>query len=353
MDQNVRRRHSSRRRRQRRPALPNLGGGDDAIVDDEADESATVATHTNNNVGIDDTSVREQLGEGLLNDDARMTAGAQAVEAATAAAAAAAAAAAVSSWLSGRTRRCGKFIGITTFFNPGRHQNGVDNFRKFRQGVAAQGLQLLCVELVFGKQTPFQLKGPNDADAGGGGEAGDDKDDEGEDGKAAKLLDEEDGADGGAEPNADDAGGAAPPPSASPPLPPDCDILIHKRTLSENTLWQKERLLNIALENLPPTVDKVMWLDSDLIFLNDDWVPETAELLDRYPVVQPFAWMTYLQSGQERESAIEELPTLPLGQGVGDIYHSAGLGLQSFPDMCFRSNFCSDTRASRGRRGAT
>ena len=320
--------------------LPNLGGGDDAIVDDEADESATVATHTNNNVGIDDTSVREQLGEGLLNDDARMTAGAQGGgggDGGDGGGGGGGSSVKLAEWKD--SALYGKFIGITTFFNPGRHQNKVDNFRKFRQGVAAQGLQLLCVELVFGKQTPFQLKGPNDADAGGGGEAGDDKDDEGEDGKAAKLLDEEDGADGGAEPNADDAGGAAPPPSASPPLPPDCDILIHKRTLSENTLWQKERLLNIALENLPPTVDKVMWLDSDLIFLNDDWVPETAELLDRYPVVQPFAWMTYLQSGQERESAIEELPTLPLGQGVGDIYHSAGLGLQSFPDMCFRSNF--------------
>ena len=38
-----------------------------------------------------------------------------------------------------------------------------------------------------------------------------------------------------------------------------------------------------------------MWLDSALIFLNDDWVPESAEPLDQYPVVQPFGWMTYLR----------------------------------------------------------
>ena len=36
------------------------------------------------------------------------------------------------------------------------------NFRKFRQSVAAQGLQMLCVELVFGEDTPFQLTGEND-----------------------------------------------------------------------------------------------------------------------------------------------------------------------------------------------
>ena len=37
----------------------------------------------------------------------------------------------------------------------------------------------------------------------------------------------------------------------------DCEILIHRRTAAGNTLWQKERLMNIALENLPRTVDKV------------------------------------------------------------------------------------------------
>ena len=159
-----------------------------------------------------------------------------------------------------------------------------------------------------------------------------------------------------------------------------------------NTLWQKERLLNIAIENLPKTVEKVMWLDSDLIFLNDDWVaetasdpspnpnpnpslslsptptnpnpnpnpkpdpnpnpnpnpnpspspaqvPETAALLDRYPVVQPFGWMTYLPQAEGEDYAEARLPTLPLGQGVGGVYHAAGLAVSSFPDMCFRDSF--------------
>ena len=46
-----------------------------------------------------------------------------------------------------------------------------------------------------------------------------------------------------------------------------------------------------------------MWLDSDLIFLNENWVPETAELLDTYPVLQPFGWMTYLPASAGGEGA--------------------------------------------------
>ena len=158
----------------------------------------------------------------------------------------------------------GKFIGISTFFNPGRHQNKVDNFRLFRASVKAQGLQMLCVELTFGEES-FQLR------------------------------------------------------------PDDCDILLQRRTAAGtrcltltltltlinltltlttdlnlttdphqagNTLWQKERLLNIAIENLPNTVEKVMWLDSDLIFLNDDWVAETASNPSPYPNPNPSLSLT-------------------------------------------------------------
>lgn len=219
----------------------------------------------------------------------------------------------------------GRFIGITPFFNPGRHQNKVDNFRKFRQSVAAQGLQMLCVELVFGENTPFQLLGP-DGIAGTGASPTRADDD------AQGSIDDGGVGDGSSEGGATSA-------SASSGGSPDCDILVQRRTTSENTLWQKERLMNIALENLPHSVTKVMWLDSDLIFLNDEWVMETSDLLDKFPVVQPFAWMTYLPAGANADFSIEQLAALPLGQGVGGVYHSAGLGLQSFPDMCFRSNF--------------
>ena len=62
-------------------------------------------------------------------------------------------------------------------------------------------------------------------------------------------------------------------------------------------------------------------------------MPETAALLDRYPVVQPFGWMTYLPQAEGEEYAEARLPTLPLGQGVGGVYHAAGLAVSPFPDI--------------------
>ena len=55
-----------------------------------------------------------------------------------------------------------------------------------------------------------------------------------------------------------------------------------------HTLWQKERLLNVGIESLPPEVDKVAWVDADLLFLNPDWAADTERVLEDYPVCQPY-----------------------------------------------------------------
>ena len=44
--------------------------------------------------------------------------------------------------------------------------------------------------------------------------------------------------------------------------------------------WQKERLLNIGLDNLPSDCDRVAWLDGDIVFQNELWVREALEALD-------------------------------------------------------------------------
>ncbi len=67
----------------------------------------------------------------------------------------------------------------------------------------------------------------------------------------------------------------------------DADILIRIR--GQDVMWQKERLLNLAIEALPPSCSKVVWLDADLIFEEADWPERTARLLDRHPLVQPFS----------------------------------------------------------------
>src|SRR5437867_4278139 len=53
-------------------------------------------------------------------------------------------------------------------------------------------------------------------------------------------------------------------------------------------LWQKERLLNLALRTLPPSCKKVAWIDCDVVFQADDWAERTSRLLDRFMLVQPF-----------------------------------------------------------------
>lgn len=58
---------------------------------------------------------------------------------------------------------------------------------------------------------------------------------------------------------------------------------FHKRvdTSSEwTTLWQKERLLNIVIEQLDPSeYDAVCWIDADVIFENRQWVDDLREKL--------------------------------------------------------------------------
>lgn len=56
----------------------------------------------------------------------------------------------------------------------------------------------------------------------------------------------------------------------------------------EHIMWQKERLLNIAINALPNTCKKVVWVDCDILFENEMWAVETSCLLDSFPIVQPF-----------------------------------------------------------------
>ncbi|KAA3633671.1 MAG: NAD(P)-dependent oxidoreductase [Proteobacteria bacterium] len=120
------------------------------------------------------------------------------------------------------------FWAVTVYFNPARYRNKRENFRVFRSALRRQGLPLLQVELVY--------RG--------------------------------DVAECGAE---------------------DADLYVRVDGDSRHVMWQKEALLNIALSRLPRDCQYVAWLDADVVFANDDWVGETALLLARVPVVQPYS----------------------------------------------------------------
>lgn len=131
----------------------------------------------------------------------------------------------------------GSLWGITSFFMPVKTDIKIENYHRFRDSTKNQGLKLLTVELAFDDE-PFCLK-------------------------------------------ADDA-----------------DILVQIRGGSRHRLWQKEALLNIALQRLPADCDKVAWIDCDVIFKNDAWVNDVGELLEKYNVLQLFSRVAFLPSEQ-------------------------------------------------------
>ena len=54
----------------------------------------------------------------------------------------------------------------------------------------------------------------------------------------------------------------------------------------EHVMWQKERLLSLAVSRLPAHYDQVAFIDADLLFLNRDWYEQAARELQTYPVCQ-------------------------------------------------------------------
>jgi hypothetical protein len=56
----------------------------------------------------------------------------------------------------------------------------------------------------------------------------------------------------------------------------------------EGGLWQKERLLNIALAQVPDEATAIAWLDGDILFGDPRWIPKTVAALGDHRFVQPF-----------------------------------------------------------------
>ncbi len=73
----------------------------------------------------------------------------------------------------------------------------------------------------------------------------------------------------------------------------DADLLVRLR--GRDVLWQKERLLNVALGRLPTGCTAVASLDCDVIFEREDWATAAHALLARFSAVQLFARVHYLR----------------------------------------------------------
>lgn len=63
---------------------------------------------------------------------------------------------------------------------------------------------------------------------------------------------------------------------------------VHIKGSQEHVMWQKERLLNVLIEQLPAKYDKIAWVDGDILFDNKNWVEDAEKALDEYPLIQLF-----------------------------------------------------------------
>lgn len=72
----------------------------------------------------------------------------------------------------------------------------------------------------------------------------------------------------------------------------DAEILVQLR--GGDVMWQKERLLDLALERLPAHCGYVAWIDCDVIFGRSDWPELALRALERSRLVQLFEAVHYL-----------------------------------------------------------
>ena len=71
----------------------------------------------------------------------------------------------------------------------------------------------------------------------------------------------------------------------------DADVLL--QVGGGDLMWQKERLLTIAIAALPDYVKYVAWIDCDVLFDNPDWKEEARGLLDSNSVIQLFSEVAF------------------------------------------------------------
>lgn len=92
-------------------------------------------------------------------------------------------------------------------------------------------------------------------------------------------------------------------------------------------LWQKERLLNLAISQLPKNYEFVAWVDCDILFENWDWIEKSIQKLKEFSVIQPYSKVYRLPKGIRN---IKE---------EGKSWNSFGFVYRQNPDLFLTGNF--------------
>lgn len=130
---------------------------------------------------------------------------------------------------------------VTPIFNPQRYRTRWKNFLKYKKHVLDSGAHLVLIECAFGNR--------------------------------AFVLPETD------HPNLH---------------------IVQVRTIQE--IWLKEALINravVELNRINPDWKYMATVDGDLLFAREDWVGETLQLLQRYPVIQMYSEIINLSPDHE------------------------------------------------------
>jgi hypothetical protein len=91
----------------------------------------------------------------------------------------------------------------------------------------------------------------------------------------------------------------------------DADILI--QISGGAVLWQKERLLNLAIKSVPSHAKNVAWIDCDVVFDRADWMDEAELQLEKVNIVQPYSEVVDLEPDGHRSNFREHCST---GRGL-------------------------------------
>jgi hypothetical protein len=107
----------------------------------------------------------------------------------------------------------------------------------------------------------------------------------------------------------------------------DADILI--RVTDGDVMWQKERLLNQVITQLPPECEYVAWIDADVLMQDPDWPQQAVHALESMPLVQLFSRARDLEhDGAVPQASVPSVAALVL-QGdtrVGSAKHGLAWG---------------------------
>lgn len=105
--------------------------------------------------------------------------------------------------------------------------------------------------------------------------------------------------------------------------------IYHMQIRTDVPLWYKENILNILINSLPPDATKIAVVDCDIQWTNKNWVRDTLQSLNRYPVVQMFSTWQNLDEN--------DLPTMKPTRGFAHrwVHKTQGKGNSGFTGLAW------------------